>query len=120
ENGTCERLGYYNSGDLRASYPNFFRKIVYPYIQAALCHLAVTRQGRQVIASLYQNLLTVEEELGENQGSSLTERLAQLPAIPNFPNLSSVFVPSYHSQDVSENNRVRDLFDYDDQNICRA
>lgn len=62
ETGVNKALGYRNPGDLRRSYPQFYWKIVYPYIKPALRHLALTQQGQQITASLYANVFMVEHE----------------------------------------------------------
>ncbi|SRR5579883_2368837 len=60
ETGVNKALGYRTPGDLRQSYSQFYWKGVYPYIQNALRHLAVTQQGQQITASLYSNVFVVE------------------------------------------------------------
>jgi hypothetical protein len=62
ETGVNKILGYKNPGDLRRSYPQFYWKSVYPYIQAALRYLSLTQQGQQITASLYANVFMVEHE----------------------------------------------------------
>jgi hypothetical protein len=62
ETGMNKVLGYRNPGDLRRSYPQFYWKSVYPYIQTALRYLSLTQQGQQVTASLYANVFMVEHE----------------------------------------------------------
>lgn len=62
EIGTNQTLGYRHPGDLRASYPKFFRQVVYPYIQPALHYLKATPKGRQIITDLYTHVFTVEQE----------------------------------------------------------
>ncbi|MBD2461196.1 metal-dependent phosphohydrolase [Oscillatoria sp. FACHB-1407] len=61
ETGTNQQLGYHHPDDLRASYPNFYRKVVYPYVQTALTYLEATQQGRQIVANLYANVLSAEQ-----------------------------------------------------------
>jgi len=60
ETGVNKNLRYQNPGDLRRSYPQFYWKGVYPYIQDALRYLALTQQGQQITASLYANVFMVE------------------------------------------------------------
>lgn len=62
ETGTNKAMGYRHPGDLRASYPKFFRNVVCPYIQDAVRYLRMTRQGRQILANLYANVRQVEQE----------------------------------------------------------
>lgn len=63
EVGIHHQLGYHNSADLRLSYPNFFRTVVYPYLQQGLRYLEISSEGRQIISFLYHNVSTVEQEL---------------------------------------------------------
>ncbi|MFE4107897.1 metal-dependent phosphohydrolase [Almyronema epifaneia] len=62
EIGMDRQLGYQHADELRASYPRFFWDIVYPYICDSEPYLAMTKAGRQVIASLYANLYIVQRE----------------------------------------------------------
>ncbi len=62
ETGVNKVLGYRDPGDLRRSYPQFYWKGVYPYIQDALRYLALTQQGQQIVASLYANVFMIEHE----------------------------------------------------------
>lgn len=62
ETGVNKALGYCNPDDVRRSYPQFYWKTVYPYIQDALRYLALTQQGQQITASLYANVFMVEHE----------------------------------------------------------
>lgn len=62
ETGVNKALGYRNPGDLRRSYPQFYWKGVYPYIQDALRYLSLTQQGQQITASLYANVFLIEHE----------------------------------------------------------
>lgn len=62
ETGVNKALGYNHPGDLRRSYPQFYWRGVYPYIQDALHYLAQTQQGQQISASLYANVFMVEHE----------------------------------------------------------
>ncbi len=80
EVGVNHRLGYHSPIDLRLSYPNFFWTVVYPYIQQALQYLDITSEGRQIIAVLYQNVSTVEQELKGNlvELSTTRESLSRL------------------------------------------
>ncbi|MGJ3253155.1 MAG: metal-dependent phosphohydrolase [Elainellaceae cyanobacterium] len=63
ETGASRKLGYRHPGDMRASYPEFYRKVVYPYIQDSLLYLEVTAQGRQTIANLYRNVFIDEDSI---------------------------------------------------------
>ncbi|MFW6296510.1 MAG: Npun_R2479 family HD domain-containing metalloprotein [Halothece sp.] len=86
ENGVTDHLGYSHPEDLRAAYPNFFWNVVYPYLGEALKHLEVTPEGQQIVTSLYNNVLIVEQELAtqsaqcpESQGVTLCS-----PALPKI------------------------------------
>jgi hypothetical protein len=46
--------------DLRANYPDFFWKMVGPYIGEALRYLRVTQEGQQWISNLYANVFSME------------------------------------------------------------
>jgi hypothetical protein len=60
ETGMAEKLGYKNPADLRTNYPQFFWKVVEPYIRDALRCLRVTQEGQQWIANLYANVFSTE------------------------------------------------------------
>jgi hypothetical protein len=60
ETGMAEKLGYKSPADLRVSYPQFFWKVVEPYIRDALRCLRVTQEGQQWIANLYANVFSTE------------------------------------------------------------
>lgn len=60
ETGAAQKMGYRRPEDLRNAYPGFYRRMVYPHIQAGILYLSVTPQGQQTIASLYQNLAISE------------------------------------------------------------
>lgn len=62
ETGVNKVLGYQHPGDLRRNYPKFYWQGVYPYIQNALGYLALTQQGKQIIANLHSNVFVVEHE----------------------------------------------------------
>ncbi|MGB7521633.1 MAG: hypothetical protein WA896_18545, partial [Spirulinaceae cyanobacterium] len=90
ENGTSEKLGHHHPGELRSAYPNFFKTVVSRYIQEALHHLEVTRQGREIIASLYENVWVVENELENKGGNSLGQLPRTLPSIPSVTDVGSI------------------------------
>ena len=56
ETGEAERLGYDNPAELRADFPEFFYRQVYPYLPAALDYLRRTQDGQQWIANLIRHL----------------------------------------------------------------
>jgi hypothetical protein len=60
ETGLSTKLKYTNVADLRANYPDFFWKMVRPYIGDALRYLRVTQEGQQWIANLYANVFSME------------------------------------------------------------
>jgi hypothetical protein len=62
ELGINQEFGYANPGDLRANYPRYFWNHVYPYIKDALRYLALTQQGKQIIANLQANVFVLEHE----------------------------------------------------------
>ena len=63
ETGVNALLGYHNPGELRQDYPKFYWKSVYPYIGPALEYLALTQQGKDIVAHLYSNVFAVEQGL---------------------------------------------------------
>jgi hypothetical protein len=60
ETGVSEKLGYNCVADLRSNYPDFFWKMVRPYIGYALRYLRATQEGQQWIANLYANVFSAE------------------------------------------------------------
>jgi len=60
ETGMTNKLQYDSVADLRANYPDFFWKMVRPYIGDALRYLRVTQEGQQWIANLYANVFSME------------------------------------------------------------
>jgi hypothetical protein len=54
------RLKYNSAADLRANYPDFFWRMVQPYIGDALRYLRVTQEGQQWIANLYAHVFSIE------------------------------------------------------------
>jgi hypothetical protein len=62
ETGMSETLKYNSPADLRANYPNFFWRVVRPYIEDALRYLRVTEEGKQWIANLYANVFSTEHK----------------------------------------------------------
>jgi hypothetical protein len=62
ETGVNKTFGYRTPGDLRKSYPAFYRNVVCGYIQPALRYLEVTLSGKQIIANLYANVFRAEHE----------------------------------------------------------
>ena len=62
ETGMSETLKYNSPADLRANYPNFFWRVVRPYIEDALCYLRVTEEGKQWVANLYANVFSTEHK----------------------------------------------------------
>ena len=63
EVGTNQALGYQHPRDLRSSYPSFYHNVVYPYIREGIDYLKLTRQGRNTLTHLYENVSVVEKEL---------------------------------------------------------
>jgi hypothetical protein len=62
ETGMAETLKYTSAADLRAAYPQFFWKVVRPYIGDALKYLRVTQDGQLWIANLYANVFSTEHQ----------------------------------------------------------
>ncbi|MBD2205929.1 metal-dependent phosphohydrolase [Calothrix sp. FACHB-1219] len=62
ETGMNKVLNYQNPGDLRKNYAKFYWNGVYPYVKDALRYLALTQQGKQILANLYSNVFVVEHE----------------------------------------------------------
>jgi len=62
ETGINKDLGYQNPGDLRSNYPNFYWKVIHPYIKTALGFLDVTLEGKQILANLYANVFRTEHD----------------------------------------------------------
>lgn len=74
ETGVNKHLGYHHPGDLRRNYSKFYWNGVYPYIKDALRYLALTQQGKQIIANLYSNVFVVEHEKAEEERRQLVEQ----------------------------------------------
>lgn len=85
EIGTDQAMGYGHSGELRASYPKFYWTVVYPYIRDSLRYLAVTKTGRQIIASLYTNVYLVELEQQHHEAGGRQGRSPFLPSLDSNP-----------------------------------
>jgi hypothetical protein len=81
EVGTNKNLGYRHPGDLRAGYPKFFRNVVSGYIPEGLKYLEMTPAGEKIIAHLYGNLSTVEQEIAASAANS-----AAVKSAPKFFN----------------------------------
>jgi hypothetical protein len=60
ETGISDKLNYNSPADLRANYPEFFWRMVQPYIVDALRYLRVTQEGELWIATLYANVFSME------------------------------------------------------------
>ncbi len=71
ETGINKSLGYKTPADLRKNYAKFYWNGVYPYIQDGLRFLALTQQGKQIIANLYSNVFVVEHERHQEEHLSL-------------------------------------------------
>ncbi len=63
ETGFNKTTGYRTPADVLAHYPDFYWNTVYPYIPDALRYLSATREGRQIVSSLYANLNAAERLL---------------------------------------------------------
>jgi hypothetical protein len=62
ETGANQHLGYRHPGDMRAGYPAFYRRVVYPLIEEAIAYLQATHQGRQTLNHLYANVAIAEQD----------------------------------------------------------
>ena len=60
ETGISIKLKFNSAADLRANYPQFFWRMVQPYIVDALRYLRVTQEGQQWAANLYANVFLME------------------------------------------------------------
>lgn len=74
ETDEARRLGLSSAAELRATFPTFFYKQVYPYITKALDYLDLTRDGRLWSANLYNHL--------HGGAVALPERISQWPEMP--------------------------------------
>lgn len=79
ETGTSAAMGYASVADLRANYPHFYWCVVYPLIQPALRCLAVTTEGRRVIARLFTNVYLVELEQSSSDTPQMNLKRAIAP-----------------------------------------
>ncbi|MEO1179940.1 MAG: metal-dependent phosphohydrolase, partial [Cyanobacteria bacterium J06636_28] len=62
ETGQNKELKYESPHDLRSNYPKFYWNVVHHYIHDSLRYLALTQEGKQIIANLYSNVFMVEYE----------------------------------------------------------
>jgi hypothetical protein len=62
ETGFNKRVGFENPDDLRANYPSFYWKAVYPYVKDSLRYLSTSQVGSQIVANLQSNVFMVEHE----------------------------------------------------------
>jgi hypothetical protein len=60
ETGANEKFGYRSSADLRNRYPDFFWKVVKPYIGDALHYLSLSQEGKVWVANLYSHVFSQE------------------------------------------------------------
>lgn len=90
ETGVNKHLGYRHPEDLRAGYPKFFWNVVYPLIQEGLHHLEVTKEGKQIIANLYKNVLVVEQENEDNHFNSPSDKPEDYLSNASFANSISI------------------------------
>ena len=66
EIGTNRVLGYKTPGELRTSYPKFYWGSVYPYVKDALRYLALSQEGKQIVANLYAHVFAVEHGMADD------------------------------------------------------
>lgn len=94
ETGDAERLGYQNPAELRANFPTFFYRHVYPYLPPALDYLTRTPEGEQWIANLIRHLHGARHGNTLRIGSdavlprSLDELNARTPPPPAKPQIA--------------------------------
>ena len=62
ETGQNKELNYKTPHDLRSNYPKFYWGVVHHYIHDSLRYLALTQEGKHIIANLYSNVFMVEYE----------------------------------------------------------
>ena len=62
ETGQNTELNYKTPHDLRSNYPKFYWGVVHRYIHDSLRYLALTQEGKQIIANLYSNVFMVQYE----------------------------------------------------------
>ena len=60
ETNQAEKMGYRNAAELREGYPQFFWKMVAPYIKDGIMFLRRTQEGQKWVAHLYANVFSVE------------------------------------------------------------
>ncbi len=81
EIGSAAAMGYRTVQDLRLGFPDFYHRIVAPYIQPAVTYLQQTEAGRIILLSLHLNIAVVQAETTKNcapakvQGSFLKDTL---------------------------------------------
>ncbi len=66
EIGMNRILGYTHPGELRQNYSHFYWQSVHRYIKDGLRHLALTQEGKQIIANLYAHVFMVEHNMVDN------------------------------------------------------
>ncbi|NJO40163.1 MAG: metal-dependent phosphohydrolase [Cyanobacteria bacterium RU_5_0] len=62
ETGLNQQLGYRRPEDVCLGHSEYYRTIVYPYIQTGLAHLEAAPAGNQIIARLYTNLFVAKRK----------------------------------------------------------
>jgi len=67
ETGADRALGSAHAGELRAGFPGFYHNVVQPCVAEGLDYLNVTQAGNQLVAHLYGNIFTVEQEQRQQQ-----------------------------------------------------
>ena len=65
ETGANKILGYHYPDDVWLNYPQFFRNVVYPYLDAGLHYLSMTISGQQIMEQLFGNVITAENRRRE-------------------------------------------------------
>ena len=84
ESGVAETMGLEHAGDLRANYPDFFYRDVYPYLGEGLRYLRQTKDGQQWIANLFHHVHTEQRDapqLGPERAGPTLASVAPLRSI---------------------------------------
>lgn len=65
ETGANKHLGYQYPDDVWLNYPQFFRNVVYPYLDNGLHYLSMTISGQEIMEKLYDNVIMAERRRRE-------------------------------------------------------
>ncbi|NET50283.1 MAG: metal-dependent phosphohydrolase, partial [Merismopedia sp. SIO2A8] len=73
EIGANTVLGYHCPDDVWLHYPQFFRNVVYPYLDAGLLYLGETIGGQQLVEQLYENVIAAEYRRRERVSTTFVQ-----------------------------------------------